>query len=188
MMNPDEKSKVKVKSRAYELFYKYSDFLGQSSLDASQHYTIHKHFAEHPDLEFIGFWWDNSLKTMTWPPKGFDIKAYPNYNRFLQSLFMDIAPVPSPLSDNISGYSHNYFEFITSVGVGNTKLARSFSAFNLGIPGFESWGTLMVEGIKLGFEEVRKLFYEESGGDFEETALLREIKNILFILKKIDYD
>lgn len=180
-----------VKSRAYELFLVYSRYLKKSNLPYEQQYTIHKHFADHPDLKYIAFRLadDKKLEPKLEPKSHLEksktiINKYPNYKAFLTSIFTEDLDV---LGHDTHSYVDAYYSFSRKHPGLLTNKASSFSCFNLGVTGFESWGTLMIEGIERDVFDVRKIFFDDEECT-QETKLLQEIKNIVFILKKIDYD
>lgn len=70
---------------------------------------------------------------------------------------------------------------------------KSFSFFNLGVSGFESWGTLMIEAFSFldenkndlgSAKSVNSFFFREDDG--EDNSQLIKIKSIVSALKKID--
>ena len=180
-----------VKSRAYDLFLEYSKYLKTENLSEDQQYSLHKHFADDPSLPFIVF-----DKTKIENHKLFkDICGYENYYYFLKSFFDNFE------QDNTEkkGFLKHLLNKNKNLKEVFGDVANSFLCFNLGVIGFESWGTLMIES-KEKWDTILKLFYEvenaendknNNGDEYaykKETELLRNIKDIIFILKKIDYD
>lgn len=161
----DEKSSVK--SRAYDYFLIYSNFL--KTRKGGKGYTLHQHFVDYTENPFISFSKGNVARQL----EHLDIEDA-DYKAFLDSLFDDVT------EDKDNSFI-NYL--IAHKPADALPPCNSFSCFNLGILGFESWGTLMIESQRQE-DEIKELFYDGAN----ETALLRDIKNILFILKKIDYD
>ena len=162
-----------VSSRAYDSFLIYSSYLKEKKESG---YTLHQHFADQADLKYICFWLDkkSELQPETNPHK--DFKYDDDYKEFLKSLFAE----PSTTTNGYINYLQNKKSKKPNEAL---SYCKSFSCFNLGILGFESWGTLMVESQRQ-YNKITELFYK----DQDETELLRDIKNIIFVLKKIDYD
>ena len=184
----DEKSKF-VTSRAYELFYRYKAFVDESSLSKLEKYSLHSHFVDNPSLSYISFY-NNNNHVLSHPGK-VEYKNHSDYCDFLDSIF-GVGIVCSEKGHTFVGDTsitkeqakQSYNNLIRKTGISTDTKIVSFSCFNLGIKGFESWGSLMIESSNTNYDEIIKLFYDNNN----ETKLLNEIKNIVFILKKIDYE
>jgi len=160
--------KQSIKSRAYDYFLIYSDFVKDEK--GGKGYTLHQHFVDYTQTPYICF----SKDTVVGQLEALNIKD-PDYKAFLDSLF----------SDASTDQGNGFIKYLSNhKPAGDLPPCRSFSCFNLGISGFESWGTLMIESQREE-SEIKGLFYDDAEN---ETPLLRHIKSILFILKKIDYD
>lgn len=181
--NVDEKDVVR--SRAYDLFYQYLDFTKSDKV----RFTLHSHFSEDPKLRHIAFDWDNKnhqlyISELEKERKEFKSTAdQKKYQSFLKAVLDGTKYNKKGVE---KGKIYDTFEEYLSInGTISSKKTKSFSCFNLGIPGFESWGSLMIEGVDSDVSTVKEWFYDKNN---HETGLLRDIKNIVFILKKIDYD
>ena len=192
-----------VKSRAYNLFLEYSKYLKTEKLSEDQQYSLHKHFADNPNLPFIVFDIDkiDNHKLLK------DICGYDNYYIFLKSLFNNFEQDDTEKKDETEkkddtekkGFLKYLYNQNRSPKDNFGDVATSFLCFNLGVLGFESWGTLMIESKEI-WNTILELFYEvenaendknNNGDEYaykKETELLRNIKDVIFILKKIDYD
>jgi SAM-dependent methyltransferase len=178
--------KNKVQSRAYDLFYKYLDF---SKTLKIKPYSLHHHFSEDPSKKYVAFSVEQGqLKQYDIDGNTISIEDEikdSNYLFFLGSILNGEKYCKSGSNSKIIG-SKDFETYIQIHGtINRNKPTKSFSCFNLGIPGFESWGTLMIEGVDSDVETVKNCFFDAKGAD---KALLHDIKNIFFIIKKIDYD
>ena len=167
--------KRSVSSRAYDLFLFYRKYLQSRN---GLGYTLHQHFADNSDLCYICFSLDGNgdLVPACQEPEGIPFTDDKDYRAFLKSIFTNNV-------DPQNQYARWLTKALQSGGNVPEPYYKSFSCFNLGILGFESWGTLMMESRK-DVGNIIKLFYE----GLNETVLMQDIKNIIFILKKIDYD
>ena len=185
-----DRKKPGVSSRAYENLLIYNKYLNETK--GGSGYTIHRHFIDNSSLRYISVSYSNKELIYDCDPKSIRIEGVTDddYNGFLKSLFADCQPggercpfehyLNDQLTQNkVNDRSGSFFYNDASP----RTTCESFSCINLGIPGFESWGTLMIESPRSG-EIIKDLFLK----DRAETELLLDIKNIIFILKKIDYD
>lgn len=163
-----------VNSRAYDLFLLYNEHIKKYSPE--RRYTLHQHFQEKPDLKYILFDKDSISSPDCYPKVVSDISEYPEYEQFLSSLFHAL----SEEDKGVVAFLENSDNALSLDGF----VATSFSCFNLGIIGFESWGTLMIES-RRPKDDIKGLFFDRKNN---ETNLLLDIKNVFFILKKIAYD
>ncbi len=170
-----------VKSRAYDLFLAYEHFLHDNP--QIERFTLQHHFALDPSLKYFSFSYPPSANPqgiVVDPPERLrDFKRYKNYVSFLEAMFVP----PKGDTDYDSFVKQHYPELLSNH---NRFPMQSFSCYNLGIPGFESWGTLMVES--RGTADIKSWLLYKLMGDEKETELLLDIKNLVFILKGIEYD
>ena len=180
-----EKDSKDVKSRAYDLFLAYDHYLTDTGVSSEDRFTLHHHFELDPELKYFRFSWDQNKRRLSIEPpeKESDLKGRVDYRSFLRAMF--IAPTgDSPFDDYLKN-EEKYRDLCDPSG-GNPKrrMTRSFYCFNLGMKGFESWGTLMIEDCLGGELDFSDILIPPK----KESELLVEIKNFVFILKKIEYD
>lgn len=187
------------KSLAYTLFFDYFEFCNQEKdagrLEEQDVYTVHKEFINYKTARSFAYeTYRNALKKIT--DGNIDSKglSYSDRNRqarlgkkhyldFIRCILCkkDIYKMKSPFSEYLKDEQTD-----NSWKEGSNSM-KSFSYYNLGIQGFESWGTLMIESEDKA-EIVYKKFYHRSGDELEDSLLLAKIKNIISALKKIDDD
>lgn len=112
-----------------------------------------------------------------------------------ESYYLDfLSCVLNPTFPNIGNskfveYCKNSMNALDLSQVQNLETAKSFTFLNLGVSGFESWGTLMIEAFgddQSSAPEVMKIFFREEDDEREDTSTLRKIKGIVSALKKVD--
>lgn len=186
-------------SLAYTLFFDYSEFCNSEkkagNLPDDYIYTVHKEFINEKTARSFSYELNNIdgksiLKKYTdGKPCIVDDNLTSNaMERKGKKYYLDFI---NCILDKkiIDKNSSNFSTFLLKDETDNSwkkgaNSMRSFSYYNLGIPGFESWGTLMIESND-DAETVYKVFYREDG-DNDDTQLLIKIKNIISALKKID--
>ena len=136
-----DKESKSVSSRAYDLFLAYNRFLrpNPERKHCPELFTLQDHFIQDPQLTSFSFSWDGNKKALVVSPKKEQkyIDQKKDYSAFLNSMFR------KPAGDN---EFENYLkENYTSLYTPSQDYTKEFYCFNLGVPGYESWGSLMIE-------------------------------------------
>lgn len=174
-----------VSSRAYDLFLAYDQFLRADSKrkHRPERFTLQDHFIQDPQLGSFSFSWNERNKGIVVSPvkeqKYIDQKK--DYSAFLESMFRK----PTGKNEYERFLSENYHGLFIQERV----FTQQFFCFNLGVPGYESWGTIMIDAYDSEhIIEEKFLLPNNRNGRELESELFHEIKNLIFILKKLEYD
>jgi hypothetical protein len=180
-------------SLAYTLFFDYSLFcksmIDCGKLTEEDIYTVHKEFINEKiarsfayelksenDKSILVKYIDGDKEIVTNKILNIGEKHYRDFiHCILDSSF---------IKQGASSFSNYLVDPQTDNSWKKGVSLKSFSYYNLGIPGFESWGTLMIE-CDNEVQTVYDKFYRR-GGDNDDTLLLARIKNVISALKKID--
>ena len=188
-------------SKAFTLFSNYKRFCYEQcnakALSRPQIYSVHKEFADDKALRFISYTNNNEEKKLN---KYFSCSNpvtvdSSSANEIGQKLFLqfikctldNLLPEDGRSDNNQSfyDYSRNVFNDDTKTNRLRSQTPHSFSFINIGIPGFESWATLMIEGLKEDKSEVNCVYNRFFVGDLDRPVLA-QINSIISIIKKID--
>lgn len=181
------------KSLAYTLFFDYFDFCNSKyneRLPKNNIYTVHKEFInEKTACSFAYEIFNNAPQKRTDGgnlKEPFELTNIDESDKLGKKHYLDFIHCildKSFIKKDASPFSNYLLNDKKSWERGSNSM-KSFSYFNLGIPGFESWGTLMIESNDDAITVYNK-FYRK-GEDHEESLLLSKIKNVISALKKID--
>lgn len=193
--------KEAINSKAFTLFSNYKRFCYRQcdakALSRPQIYSVHKEFADDKALRFISYTNNNEEKKLNKyfscsNPVTVDSSSAndPGQKLFLQFIkcTLDNLLPENGKSDN----NQSFYDYCRNVFDDDTKRVRlrsqtphSFSFINIGIPGFESWATLMLEGLKEEKSEANCVYNRFFDGDLDRP-ILAQINSIISIIKKID--
>lgn len=176
-------------SLAYTLFFDYSLFCNSKKdnkeLTDDEIYTVHKEFINEKTARSFAYQFEESnlIKYIDGNKEvetNYDLnKGEKHYKDFISYILNE-----ELIEKDDSDFSRYLRDSNTDNSWKKGKSLSSFSYYNLGIPGFESWGTLMIECNK-DVQTVYEKFYRR-GGENDDTLLLSQIKNVISALKKID--
>lgn len=176
-------------SLAYTLFFDYSLFCNSKKdnkeLTDDEIYTVHKEFINEKTARSFAYQFEESnlIKFIDGNKEvetNYDLnKGEKHYKDFISYILNE-----ELIEKDDSDFSRYLRDSNTDNSWKKGKSLSSFSYYNLGIPGFESWGTLMIECNK-DVQTVYEKFYRR-GGENDDTLLLSQIKNVISALKKID--
>ena len=181
-------------SLAYTLFFDYSLFCNskkeKKELTDDEIYTVHKEFINEKTARSFAYQFESVDGEQI-------LIKYIDGNRYKENDINNLRNGEKHYKDFISyilnkdliiNDASDFSNYLIDSNTDNSwKKGNSFSSFsyyNLGIPGFESWGTLMIECNK-DVQTVYEKFYRR-GGENDDTLLLSQIKNVISALKKID--
>lgn len=191
-------------SKAYSLFFLYNlfckDKVKNGEIKREDVYTVHKEFSEKKTIRSITYQYDENRELHRYFD-GADNGSLVDSKREGEKLYMDF--LNCVLDENFitkDTLFSNYVKKRRNRNVSSSSnpwsTAKSFSFFNLGVSGFESWGTLMIEAFESNdkeisasnAKEVNDCFYHKSLGDEdrEDGRELGKIKSIISALKKVD--
>lgn len=181
-------------SLAYTLFFDYSLFCNSKKDDGEltddEIYTVHKEFINEKTARSFAYQFESVddeqilIKYIDgYRYKETDINNLGNGEKHYKDFISYILNKDLIIND-ASDFSNYLIDSNTDNSWKKGNSLSSFSYYNLGIPGFESWGTLMIECNK-DVQTVYEKFYRR-GGENDDTLLLSQIKNVISALKKID--
>lgn len=174
-----DKESEYVSSRAYDLFLAYDQFLrpDPKRKHRLERFTLQDHFIQDPQLGSFSFSWNEVRRKIVVAPvkeqKYIDQKK--DYSAFLKSMFR------KPTGEN--EFERYLNENYHTLFVQDRDFTKAFYCFNLGVPGYESWGTIMIDFYGSDNKPNGQILVPTSAPE-----LFLEIKNLIFILKKIEYD
>lgn len=180
-------------SKAYSLFFCYNAFcenlIDNKSLTPDTIYTVHRDLSDKKTIRSITYqkegdkffrYYDGNITPETREEViTNNIGGEKYYLDFLRSV----------LDNEITKKDSSFAEFYLSSNLNDNTwdTPKSFSFFNLGLSGFESWGTLMVEDCNDNASSVNDFFYRNiDNGQREDSQVLGFIKSIISALKKVD--
>lgn len=192
-------------SRAFPLFFLYNKFCAKKikdkELSESQVYTVHKDLSERKTIRSITYEIINNSEfvryfdgiTNKYEITGKSIskdKGEQYYLDFLECVLKEDKDNEASESKFYKFYS-DHFKNDSNKDPQKSSLPipKSFTFLNLGLSGFESWGTLMIEAFDTdgSAEEVNKVFYQEAEGtELDDNRTLGAIKSVISALKKVD--
>lgn len=188
-------------SKAFTLFSNYKRFCykqcNAKALSRPQIYSVHKEFADDKALRFISYTINNEEKKLnkyfscsnpvTVDSSSANDPGQKLFLQFIKCTLDNLLPENGNSDNNQSFYDYcrNVFDDETKSKRLRSQTPYSFSFINIGIPGFESWATLMIEGLKEEKSEANCVYNKFFDGDLDRP-ILAQINSIISIIKKID--
>lgn len=189
------------KSKAYELFFLYNQFCKEKAqrknteFNKEDIFTIHRDFTEQKSIRSLAYQINKTNQLIKFCD-GKDVGTQSS-SKVGVSYYFDF--LRCILNNNLDNENSDFKNFCQRHRDRRRKLylpsPQSFAFFNLGISGFESWGTLMIEALEGESNSLLNCFYHikdendrDSEEELEDSKLLGVIKNIISALKKVDDD
>ncbi|MCR4717424.1 MAG: hypothetical protein K5656_09600 [Lachnospiraceae bacterium] len=191
-------------SKAYALFFLYNlfckDKVKSREIKKEEVYTVHKEFSDIKAIRSISYQYNKSKELLRYFD-GEENGRLVILRKRGEQLYLDF--LSCVLDENFITRDTSFSNYVKKKQIGNGSsfsipwsTAKSFSFFNLGVSGFESWGTLMIEAFEskdqdnlvCNAKEVNDCFYHKSIGneEREDGRELGKIKSIISALKKVD--
>lgn len=189
-------------SKAYYLFFLYKEFCDERiknhELTEDQVYTVHRDLSSKKTIRSITYqneenaflrYFDGDLNSKEEATTIDDGES--SYLDFLACVLDD------RFTERTSSAFANYYNSHKKDEQTKWRTPKSFSFFNLGVSGFESWGTLMIEAFNESNQDgsvqaVNECFFKSgsnNGDDAiekEDDLRLLKIKSVVSALKKVD--
>ena len=190
-----------VNSKAFTLFSNYKRFCNElckkGTLDKSLVYSVHKEFSDDKSLRFISYTFSEDKKLNRYippceSPVTIDDSSSEGAGKLLFFQFIKCTlNALTPEDGESEKEQQAFFKYSNKVFKKDRKkrlrdqTPYSFSFVNLGIPGFESWATLMIENRDNNDKDVKNVYNKFFVNDLD-SPLLVQINSIISIVKKID--